>query len=90
MAVLWQGAVLFHGQPGELVERVRDKVWTILAPDGECPDGDLVVVSSRQATGGVQHRILGIPPASYGATAVEPRLEDGYMWLMHQARATAG
>jgi len=87
MAVLWQSTVLFRGQPGELVEQVRGKVWTILGQDGEGPDSSLAVVSTRQVPKGVQYRVLGTPNASCGATAIEPSLEDGYIWLMNQARA---
>lgn len=89
MAVLWQGAVLFRGRPGELIERVRAQMWTLLSRDGEGPDGSLLVVSTRQVPEGVQYRVLGTPDVSYEATAVEPNLEDGYIWLMNQARASS-
>jgi ABC-2 type transport system ATP-binding protein len=89
MAVLWQGAVLFRGRPGELIEQVGGKVWTILGQDGERPGGGLVIVSTRQVSEGVQYRVLGTPDASNKATAVEPNLEDGYVWLMNRARAVS-
>jgi ABC-2 type transport system ATP-binding protein len=89
MAVLWRGAVLFRGRPGELVEQVRGRVWTIWGQDREDPDGSLVVVSTRQVPEGAQYRVLGTPDASYQATTVEPNLEDGYIWLMNQARAAS-
>ncbi len=87
MAVLWQGAVLFCGRPGELIEQVGGNVWTILGQDGERPDGSLVVVSTRQVSEGVLYRVLGTPGGGNEATAAEPNLEDGYIWLMKQARA---
>ena len=94
LAVLWQGTVLFRGRPDELVERVRGQVWTILGENGERPDDSLFVVSMQQLPEGVQHRVLGDPVRqAQGApgprcqvTAVEPNLEDGYIWLMNQAR----
>jgi ABC-2 type transport system ATP-binding protein len=89
MAVLWQGAVLFRGRPGELIERARGQVWAIQSQEREDLDGSLVVVSTRQVAGGVLHRILGEPPSGYETTARDPRLEDGYLWLMNQARAAA-
>jgi ABC-2 type transport system ATP-binding protein len=89
MAVLWQGAVLFRGRPGELIEQVGGKVWTILGQDGERPGGSLVLVSTRQVSEGVQYRVLGAPDGRNKATAVEPNLEDGYIWLMNQARAAS-
>jgi ABC-2 type transport system ATP-binding protein len=87
LAVLWQGTVLFRGTPGELVTRVRGKVWTILEKNGERPDGGLFVVSVQQLPEGVQYRVLGEPAPGDEATAVEPSLEDGYIWLMNRARA---
>ena len=43
-------------------------------------------VSTLQLQDGVQYRVLGTPEAKYSATAVEPSLEDGYIWLMQQSR----
>jgi ABC-type multidrug transport system ATPase subunit len=86
LAVLWQGTVLFRGAPAELVKRVRGKVWTVLGKNGERPDDSLFVVSMQQLSAGVQYRVLGEPDPSDEAIAVEPNLEDGYIWLMNQAR----
>jgi ABC-type multidrug transport system ATPase subunit len=92
LAVLWQGEALFRGAPSELVARVRGKVWTILCQGGERPDGRLAIVSTRQVQEGVEYRVLGRPDPDQRATGVEPTsveatLEDGYIWLMNQARA---
>ncbi|MDY7077701.1 MAG: ATP-binding cassette domain-containing protein [Chloroflexota bacterium] len=86
LAVLWQGTVLFRGTPVELVARARGKVWTILGQNGERPDDSLSVVSMQQLPEGVQYRVLGEPGPGNEAIAVEPNLEDGYIWLMNQAR----
>ena len=86
MAVLWQGAVLFSGAPSELVNRARGKVWTILRRGDERPNGGLVVISTRQASEGTRYRVLGEPDPGSQPIAAEPTLEDGYIWLMHQAR----
>jgi ABC-type multidrug transport system ATPase subunit len=87
MAVLWQGGVLFEGAPGDLVDRARGRVWTILMPDDGRPPTDLVTVSTRQAPDGTQYRVLGEPASDCRPVAVEPTLEDGYMWLMHMSRS---
>jgi hypothetical protein len=87
--------VLFRGTPVELVARVRGKVWTVLGQDGERPNDSLFVVSMQQSPEGVQYRVLGEPirqaqgkpDPGTEATAVEPGLEDAYIWLMNQARA---
>ena len=97
LAVLWQGKALFRGTPGELVAQVRGKAWTILSRNGERPDGSWFVVSKQQLSEGMQYRVLGEPirhaqdgsDFCYQMTAIEPSLEDGYIWLMHRAR-TAG
>lgn len=86
MAVLWQGAVLFRDAPDELVNRVRGKVWTVLNQNDERPNGGLVIISTRQTSEGVLYRVLGELGPDSQSTAVEPTLEDGYIWLMHQAR----
>jgi ABC-2 type transport system ATP-binding protein len=87
MAVLWRGTVLFRGTPGELVAQVQGKVWMIRGKNGERPNDGLVIVSTRQSQEGVLYRVLGSPVRDREATAVEPRLEDGYIWLMKQTRA---
>jgi len=86
MAVLWQGMVVFRGVPGELADRVRGRVWTILSRDGERPDEGLLVISTRQLPEGTLYRVLGEPGPDYQPPAAEPTLEDGYIWLMHQVR----
>ncbi len=53
---------------------------------GERPDGGLAIISTLQMQDGVQYRVLGQPDASWQAVAVEPSLEDGYIWLMKQSR----
>ncbi len=35
---------------------------------------------------GVQYRVLGTPSPQHNAAPIEPSLEDGYIWLMSQAK----
>lgn len=81
LAVMNRGQVLFRGSPRELISAARGQVWTIMTP-GERPNGGVTVVSTLQLQDGVQYRVLGQPDPAYQATATEPSLEDGYMWLM--------
>jgi ABC-2 type transport system ATP-binding protein len=83
------GRVLFRGAPRDLIGAARGHAWTITT-DGERPNGGLALVSTLQLEEGVQYRVLGAPDAGYHARPAEPSLEDGYIWLMHQARAAAG
>ena len=45
-----------------------------------------MVISTRQTPEGTLYRVLGEPDPSSRPTAAEPTLEDGYIWLMDQAR----
>ena len=83
LAVLKEGRVRYRGAPRSLIAQARGKVWRIVT-DGAQPDAGLVAVSTRQLDTGVEYRVLGEPPARYDPIPVEPSLEDGYIWLMHQ------
>lgn len=85
LAVINQGAVLFRGSPRDLIAQARGKTWLITTA-GERPDSGLSVVSTLQQLDGVQYRVLGAPSPQYAAQPIEPSLEDGYIWLMEQAR----
>lgn len=81
LAVMNKGQVIFAGSPAELISQARGKVWHVVSQETNPPQGDYTLVSTRQLQDGIQYRLLGPQPA--GAQAVEPGLEDGYMWLMN-------
>lgn len=85
LAIINQGEVLFRGAPADLVGQARGHVWTILT-QGDTPNHGVTVVSTIQFHNGVQYRVLGQPEPSYQASPVEPTLEDGYIWMMQQAK----
>lgn len=85
LAVIGAGKVVFRGAPVDLIERAQGFAWTI-STRGERPASDLIIVSTLQMHNGVQYRVLGDPAGRYDAQPVEPSLEDGYMWLMHESR----
>jgi ABC-type multidrug transport system ATPase subunit len=87
LAVIARGRVLFEGNPRDLISHAQGKVWTI-ETNGEHPSGDIRVVSSVQLQTGTQYRVLGTPSPGTKATAAQPNLEDGYMWLMRQQEGT--
>ncbi len=88
LAVMQQGRVVFQGAPSELVRVARGHVWVI--NNGiERPDDSLTLVSSLQLADGVKYRVLGAPAAHYHAQPADPTLEDGYMWLMNEVRASS-
>ncbi|MCB9436230.1 MAG: ABC transporter ATP-binding protein [Anaerolineales bacterium] len=83
LAVIRDGAVVFRGAPRDLIQNAKGKVWHVTT-DGERPNGGVAIVSTRQVQEGVQYRVLGQPDSLYQPTAIEPSLEDGYIWLMNQ------
>jgi ABC-type multidrug transport system ATPase subunit len=85
LAVIDQGRVVYRGSPRDLIGQARGHVWSITTL-GERPDSGLSVVSTLQQIDGVQYRVVGDPPAHYGAAPIEPSLEDGYICLMGRQR----
>jgi ABC-2 type transport system ATP-binding protein len=85
MAVINLGQVLFRGSPREIIANVRGNVWTVTT-DGTRPGKGVEIVSSMQTQAGVQYRLVGEQVEGLQAIACEPSLEDGYIWLMQQAR----
>jgi ABC-2 type transport system ATP-binding protein len=83
LAVIDQGQVLFQGNPRDLTRQAQGKVWTIETA-GDPPPVDLAIVSSIQLQNTIQYHVLGTPSTDYQAIPIEPSLEDGYLWLMHQ------
>ena len=66
---------------------MRGRVWRIVAQEQVLPNDNLYVISTRQVSNREEVRVLGETRPSPAATAAEPRLEDGYIWLMDTARA---
>ena len=88
LAVIGQGRVLFRGAPADLIEQVRGHVWAITT-SGDRPTQGLAVVSTLQLQHSIQYRVLGMPAPTDSALALEPSLEDGYIWLMRQHNGSA-
>ncbi len=83
LAVLSQGQVVFRGSPVALTQAANGHVWHYLSPRPEKPNHDLTVVSMLHLAEGTQYRLVGESAAEYpSAQAVQPGLEDGYVWLM--------
>ena len=81
LAAITAGQVRFRGSPRDLITAARGKVWTVRT-SGQRPQGEVAIVSSIQLAEGTQYRLVGQPSAHHQATAVEPTLEDSYLWLM--------
>lgn len=80
LAILNHGQILFHGEPRTLAQIAAGKVGEVVLHDGTLPH-NLQVVSSRQLAEGMAYRVLAeVLPANI--QAVQPTLEDGYLWMM--------
>jgi len=87
LAVLSHGRVIFTGAPSDLIRAARGKVWMLQTTESILDQG-FSVVTTLQLADAVQYRVLGEATTQQfsDAVAVEPSLEDGYIWLMKQAR----
>ncbi len=86
VAVLSHGQVLFRGSPSQLTQAAEGHVWTLACPGLEKPNHGLTVVSMLHLAEQTQYRLVGSSVAEYpAAQAVQPGLEDGYVWLMKTA-----
>jgi ABC-type multidrug transport system ATPase subunit len=88
LAVIDHGRVLFGGSPSALIEAARGRVWT-LTTAGEPPEADLLVVATIHLQNATQYRVIGNPTKGSRAVPAEPSLEDGYLFLMQQAKSGA-
>jgi len=85
LAIINMGQVLFRGSPRDIIENVRGKVWQVTT-DGKRLDPGMAIVSTMQIQNGVQYRLVCERVDGWPAVPAEPNLEDGYIWLMQQAR----
>lgn len=85
LAVINAGQVLFHAAPRELIGCAAGKVWQVVT-EAALPEGGPTVVSTIQLQEGTRYRLVGDLPAGVEGQAVEPTLEDGYIWLMREAK----
>jgi ABC-type multidrug transport system ATPase subunit len=88
--VLAAGRTVFDGPPERLADAARDRVWTITLSDAEAkaiPDAALVVDQVPEASGWSRCRILSASRPHENAESVNPSLEDGYLWLVHEGAA---
>jgi ABC-type multidrug transport system ATPase subunit len=91
VVVLARGRLVFDGDPTQLADHARGKVWEVrlLAEErADLPDAARVVDEVPEAGGMVRLRILSDKSPHAAATAVDPTLEDGYFVLAGSRRAS--
>ena len=89
LAIMKNGQVIFQGTTADLIKDTSGKVWVITTTEGHKPQGDFTVVSTMNMGTSVQYRAVGELSARAGAIETPPSLEDSYVWLMREKRASA-
>jgi ABC-2 type transport system ATP-binding protein len=88
LAVMKNGRAIFQGTTIDLIRETRGNVW-LVTNEGIKPQGDITVVSTMNMGATVQYRVVGELVSQEGAVALEPNLEDSYVWLMREKRLSA-
>ena len=85
MAILSQGRVLLHGEPGALVGRLEGRVWRKVVGRSEVAgyQESMPVLSTRLAAGRTIVHVLGDRLPSDGFEPAEPDLEHVYFAARH-------
>jgi ABC-type multidrug transport system ATPase subunit len=88
IAVIREGRLVAAGPPEELLRAAGGAAWeTVLSSaEFERRRGSLAVSSVVRRADGVHLRLVGAEPPVEDATAVEPDLEDAYLFLMQSGR----
>ncbi|GCE22405.1 ABC transporter ATP-binding protein [Dictyobacter kobayashii] len=91
LAILRQGQVTFQGTIAQMLQQARGSVWLVTTPPGFRFQGAAEVVSTINMGSAMQYRIVGDRPPQtrdVSVVAVEPGLEDSYLWLMRGQQET--
>ena len=85
MAILSQGRVLLHGEPGALVARLEGRVWRKAVGRSEAAGyvESLPVLFTRLAAGRTVVHVLADRPPGDGFEPAEPDLEHVYFATLH-------
>lgn len=87
LAVMKSGCVVFQGTTTDVIAQTQGKVW-LITTQGSKPEGDFTIVSMLNMGASIQYRVVGEVVHQPGAVPTEPSLEDGYVWLMREQRAS--
>jgi len=88
LAVIYQGSLIFNGQPQEMMQQAQGQVWSMTISLGEFQDfaNRHQVISSRQTDHQVSVRLLSQQQPGADAVLSGPGLEDGYLALLAAQR----
>jgi len=81
--VIYEGKILFYGSPSDLISQAIGYVGVYVAQMGETVPENCRVVSKINTALGIQYRVVASELPSF-ATAVEPTLEDAYLFCIEK------
>ncbi|HWZ99773.1 MAG TPA: ABC transporter ATP-binding protein [Candidatus Dormibacteraeota bacterium] len=92
IAILWQGQLLTHGTPEQLLSSVNGRVWEVIVPSAEIPvlRQRFLISSTAHRSDGVHARVVSGAAPSSSARPLEPSLEDAYLAALESQRAVLG
>ena len=89
-AIMKKGKLLSTGTTDELVQQLNGKVWSTTIPINRLPEyeRELQIANIRnEEHGTVSIRYLADKPFTKDSSALEPHLEDLYLWLFpHESK----
>jgi ABC-2 type transport system ATP-binding protein len=90
LAIMGEGRILKHGEPGRLIDDLKGRLWTTLVSreGAEAVRQQLSVLSCRLREGQMEVRVLAAQQPA-GMVAATPDLEDVYFATLHAHGLTA-
>ena len=88
IALIYQGTLVAHASPEELLQKVEGHVWEWVLPSADLNKArqNYLISTAARRSDGVHARVLAeTPPA--GAQPVTSNLEDAYLYCLSQHRA---
>ena len=84
IALIKQGCLVEHALPETLLQAVEGQVWEMVVPSAELPalKQRALVGGTARRSDGVHARVVSPVPPGDGAAAVEPTLEDAYLYFI--------
>ena len=90
IVVINQGQKIQHAAPEELLKIMNGKIWLWIVPSTELPTlkQKYLISGTLRHPEGMQVRVVSESSPSEDAQLVEPNLEDAYLYLVSQNRAS--
>ena len=92
-AIMKAGKIVDIGRADELVREIEGKVWTCTIPARDLASYEMrlrIINQRSEDNGELSIRYLSETPEISGAAAVQPRLEDLYLWYFPQENTECG